>query len=63
MKNDELFSYMAQDDVISADDHETTFKVLADAFFDDVMQLFAFLLLINHQFFLKLNLEFKTAAI
>jgi hypothetical protein len=52
---------MAQDDMISADDHETTFKVLADTLFDDVMQLFAFLLLINHQFLLKLNLEFTMA--
>ena len=56
MTGDELFSYVAQNDVISADDHETALEVLADSFLDDVMQLLAFLLLVNHQFFVKLNL-------
>ena len=47
---------MTENDVIGADDHQTAFKVLVDALLDDVMQMFTFLLLVNHQLFLQLNL-------
>ena len=52
---------MTKNDVISADDHKATFEILAYSFLDDIVQLFTFLLFVNHEFLLQLDLkEFKT---
>ena len=48
---------MAQNDMIRADDHQATFKILANALFNHVVQLFTFLLLVNHEFLLQLDLK------
>lgn len=48
---------MTQNDVVGTNYHKAAFEILADFFLDDIVQLFAFLLLANHEFFLQLDLE------
>lgn len=48
--------YMAENDVIRTDDHETAFEILVDFLLDDIMQMFPFLLFVDHEFLLQLDL-------
>jgi hypothetical protein len=48
---------VTQNDVVGTNGHKVAFEILADFFLDDIVQLFAFLLLVNHEFFLQLDLE------
>lgn len=48
---------MAKNNVVSADNHKAAFKVLVDFFLDDIVQMFAFLLFVDHELFLQLDLE------
>lgn len=48
---------MAENDMVGADDHKTALEILTDSFLENIMQLFTFLLFVDHQFLLQLDLD------